>query len=234
MKLQTKRIAALASAAILLPSLVCQTTRAQDILLNEAGASVLADAFHTATGPEALVVSWSVVENPADTYTYSYVVNNPAGDVLLKNNGAPTTTTEIVDAFSVGFNTTVAGAYVPLTQNGGSSDQNNGVNGLFWSFAAFDAGSSSPELSYESALPPILGDGNAQGANPPSPWSSLPFGQLVPVPNTAIPEPAAGSLLSLAALWLLPFGSSLRKSISKGARQFDLPKSNHSANRGSL
>lgn len=212
MRIRAKSVVALVSGAFLLPGLPCQTAQAQG-LFNETGASVLADAFGTASGPEALNVSWSVVENASDVYTYTYTVNNPSGDVVLNNNGTPTSTPEIVDAFSVGVNTTVPGAYVPSSQAGGSSQQNNGVNGLFWSFAAVPAGSASPALSYESDLPPTQGDAVAQDSNPPSPWSSLPYGDTVPVPDSPIVvhEPTATVLLALTALLLLPFGATVRR-----------------------
>jgi hypothetical protein len=222
MKRHAKPMVALIFGAILLPGLLCQTAQAQTAqwLLNESGTSILADAFGTATGPEALTVNWSVIENSWDIYTYSYTVNNPAGDVILNNQGQPTLTPEIVDAFSVGFNTTLPGAYLPFSQYGGYSDQNDGVNGLFWSFAAVKAGSASPVLSFQSFLPPAWGDAGAQDANPPSPWSSIPYGQQVPVPDppTEVAEPTTAALLVLTALLLLPFRSTVRKSISEKAQ----------------
>src|ERR1039458_2189346 len=110
-----KTIVALAVGAILLSGLLGQTAQAQ-LLLNESGTSILADSFGTATGPEALTVSWSVVESVTLGYTYSYSVNNPVGDVVLGNTGLPTSTPENVDAFSVGFDTTAPGAYIMNSQ----------------------------------------------------------------------------------------------------------------------
>jgi hypothetical protein len=185
-----KTIVALAVGAILLCGLLGQTAQAQ-LLLNESGTSILADSFGTATGPEALTVSWSVVENVSLVYTYSYSVNNPAGDVNL-NNGSP----EPVDAFSVGFDTTAPGAYIIGSQTGGVFDENNGHGGLFWAFAAVNPGTSSGPLSFLSDLPPTLGNANAQDANPPSPWSSYPDGQQVPVPLT-VPEPGTWVLVAM-------------------------------------
>jgi hypothetical protein len=203
MKLYAKPSVALASGAILLTSLLLgREAQAQGVLLlNESGTSILADAYGTATGPEALTVSWSVVESVSLVYTYSYVVNNPLGDVLLNNNGSPTTSPEIVDAFGVGFNTTSPGAYIMNSQTGGTSDQNNGMGGLFWSFTAVQPGTSSPILSFQSDLPPTQGYADAQDANPPSPWSSFPNGQTVPIP--AVPEPATMALLTLTTGILL-------------------------------
>ena len=215
MKKHGKIIAAMACGMVWISGIFCQTTQAQDVLLNESGTSVLANTFGMNTGPEALIVSWAVVENNSDVYTYSYVVNNPLGDVLLNNNGTPTSNPEIVDAFAVVFDTTFAGAYVPGSQTGGSGNQNNGTSGLFWSFTAVNPNTSSPILSFESDLPPTLGNANAQDANPPSPWSSIPNGQQVPVP--AVPEPPTTVLLA-GTLLLLPFRSALLRVIGKKAQ----------------
>jgi hypothetical protein len=130
--------------------------------------------------------------------------------VLLNNNGTPTTTPEIVDTFEVGFDATLPGAYVMGTQSGGVFDQNNGASGLTWSFNAVQAGSASPVLSFESDLPPVMGNANAQDANPPSPWSSFPNGQQVPVPGN-VPEPGTAALF-MTSLLSLPFVRSLRGS----------------------
>jgi hypothetical protein len=206
---------ALAFAALLPVGARCQTGNNAG-LLDISGTSSLADAFGTATGSEALSVNWSVVENPSLVYTYSFTIQNPAGDVLLNNNGSPTSTPEIVDAFSVGFNTTVPGAFIAGSQTGGLSQQNNGVDGLFWTFAAVDAGTNSPTLSFESDLPPTLGNACAQGANPPSPWSSVPYGQQDPVPQTAtqdVPDSATTfTLLAAVLLLLVPFRPAFLKS----------------------
>jgi len=207
MKIHAKPSVTVALGVILLTGLSNQRIEAQgQLLLNESGTSILADAFGTATGPEALAISWSVVENSSLIYTYSYVVNNPLGDVLLNNNGSPTTTPEIVDAFGVDFNTTVPGAYVMNSQTGGVSDQNNTIDGLFWSFTAVQPNTSSPILSYQSLMPPTQGFADAQDANPPSPWSSFPDGQTVPVPATSVPEPSTMALL-VGIFVLLPFQS---------------------------
>jgi len=218
MKLYAKPSVALTSGAILLSCLLGQSAQGQGALalLNESGTSILADAFGTATGPEALTVSWSVVESVSLVYTYSYVVNNPLGDVLLNNNGSPTSNPEIVDAFGVGFNTTVPGAYIMNSQTGGTSDQNNGTGGLFWSFTAIQPNTSSPILSFQSDLPPTQGFADAQDANPPSPWSSFPDGQTVPIP--AVPEPATTALLALTmtSLLLLPFRHNILKNSLHG------------------
>jgi hypothetical protein len=189
MKIHPKTIVALAVGAMLLSGLLGQT--AQAVLLNESGTSILADSLGTATGPEALTVSWSVVENVSLVYTYSYSVNNPVGDVNL-NNGSP----EPVDSFSVAFDTTAPGAFITGSQTGGGFDLNNGASGLFWAFAPVNPGTSSGPLSFESDQPPTLGNANAQDANPPSPWSSNPDGQQVPVP-IAVPEPGTWVLVAI-------------------------------------
>jgi hypothetical protein len=205
MKTRKKPIVALASEAVLLAGLFCQTASAQSVVVGTPGSSILANAFGTSSGPEALSVSWLVTQS-GPIYTYFYQVNNPAGDVILNNNGSPTGTPEVVDAFSIAFDTTVLGAYISGTQAGGSSDQNNGASGLFWSFASVSPNSSSATLSFESDLPPTLGNANAQDANPPSPWSSSPFGQQVPVP-AVVPEPATTAMFAFSGLLLLPVRS---------------------------
>jgi hypothetical protein len=199
-------ITALALASALTAVVFSPTARAQG-LLNESGSATLADVFGTATGPEALTVNWSVVESPFFVYTYTYTVQNPAGDVLLNGDDTPTSNPEIVDALSVQFNATVPGAYVANSQSGGATEQNNGAAGLFWSFAAVSPGASSPALSFQSDLPPVQGNANASGDNPPAPWSSVPNGQQVPVPSS-VPEPATFSLLA-GTLLLFPFRAAI-------------------------
>jgi len=205
-------MAALVSGAILLSGVLCQTAQAQG-LLNESGASILADVNGTATGPEALTVSWSVVENAPSDYTYTYTVNNPSGDVLLPGSYAPGTS-EIVDSFSLDFNAALPDAVVsgPI---GGNSAFNFGAYGLYWVLSpdVVRAGTSSGLLSFQSELPPSPGNASASDDSPPSPWAS-PNGSPVPVPGTgnfSVPEPATTTLLALTALLLLPFGSTSRK-----------------------
>jgi hypothetical protein len=180
MKTRPINITALTAGAILLSALLGKTAQAT---------SVLADVLGTDSGPEALPISWSVVENASLVYTYSYTVNNPAGDVLL-NNGTP----EVVDAYSVSFDTTAPGAYIASSQLGGLTDLNNGTAGLFWAFTPISPGASTSPLSFQSDLPPVMGNAGAQDANPPSPWSSSPNGQQVPVPGV-VPEPTTLSML---------------------------------------
>jgi hypothetical protein len=187
-------LVALASGAILLAGFACQTVQAAP--LDETGSSYLSDAFGSGSGSsESLTVSWSVVEDLSGIYTYTYTIDNPAGDVLLNNDGSPTTTPEVVFNYSVGFDTTAPGAYVLGSISGGAFDLNNGVDGLTWNFTAVSAGNNSPALSFESDLPPTMGDADALGDNPPSPWSSYPNGQEVPVP-----EPVPDSMNTLALL----------------------------------
>ena len=212
MKIYSKPLVVLALGAILIAGLRCQTAQAQEVLLNTSGSSVLADALGANTGPEAITVFWSVVENVSSVYTYTYSVSNAVGDVVLDNHGNPTSTPEIVDAFSVGFDTTQPGAYIMNSQQGGLYDANNGSAGLFWAFAGINPGTVSGPMSFQSDLPPVSGNANAQDRNPPSPWSSNPDGQPVPVPG-AVPEPPATILLALASL--LPFRSRLVQFIRK-------------------
>jgi hypothetical protein len=208
----------LASWGIALAGLQNQSAQALGLLTPggpaDTGTSVLADALGANTGPEAITISWSVSESLADVYTYTYVVNNPVGDVVLNNDGSPSTTPEIVDAFSVGFNTTLPGAFVMGSQTGGVYDANNGTGGLFWAFTPVNAGTSSGPLSFQSDNAPTLGNANAQDRNPPSPWASNPDGQQVPIPN-AVPEPSTMVLFALAS-FLMPMRSRLFRFIRKG------------------
>src|SRR5271157_417892 len=216
MRTHAKPLVALASGVILLAGMLCQTTNAQLVL---SGSATLADTLGANSGPEALTVQYQVFLS-GGIYFYAYWVNNPAGDVILNNNGSPTSTPEIVDAYSVAFDTTAPGAYIAGSIAGGTSTQDNGTSGLFWSFNAISPGGSTPPsnpLVFESYLPPIMGNANAQDANPPSPWSSNPNGQQVPVPNVTIPEPATTTLFALAALLLLPFRSNMLQLIRRQA-----------------
>jgi hypothetical protein len=110
------------------------------------------------------------------------------------------------------FDATVPGAYLSGSQTGGSTQLNNGAAGLYWSFVAVNPGANSPSLSFQSDLPPGMGNANALDENPPSPWRSSPNGQQVPVP-TAVPEPPPLALLALTLL-LLPFRSAILRAIS--------------------
>jgi hypothetical protein len=185
-----------------------QTAQAQNTLV-ESGTSTLANVFGISTGPEALTVSWFVFENSLnDVYTYQYNVNNPSGDVVLNGPNSPTSTPEIVDSFSLTFDATVAGAIVSATAPVGGSFQNNGANGIAWTFPDVSPGTSSPLLAFQSALGPGPGNASAADAVPPSPWSTVPNGASVPVPR-AVPEPEATSLIAMAGLFLLPLRSRL-------------------------
>ncbi len=177
------------SLIILLAGLFCQT--AQAVLLHESGTAVLADNLGATTGPDALIVDWSVDENAALVYTYTYTVDNPVGDSTA------------FSSFSVGFDTTQPGAFVAGSQTGGALDLNNGALGLDWDFAAVQPGANSGPLSFESTLLPMMGDANASGGiTPPSPWSSNPDGQEVPVPETSVPD-SMNTLAALAGVLLL-------------------------------
>lgn len=201
MKRNSKTLGALASGAFLACGMLVQPAHATII---SSGTATLVDVIDDPIGsPEDLTVTYQVNQT-GSLYTYTYMVNNPTGDVQLPGSASPGSP-EVVDAFSVTFDTTVPGAFI--AQFGGVSEQNNGVNGLFWSFNAVSAGSSTGILSFTSDDPPTMGNANAQDANPPSPWSSAPFGQQVPIPQTAtVPDGAATAGLLGGVLMLLPFG----------------------------
>jgi hypothetical protein len=210
----------LASGAILLSGALCQTANAS--LLNIAGSSTLGNSAGVPIPMENLIVDWRVVENASLVYTYSYTVYNPIGDVLLPTIVPPSLGggIESVDGFSVAFNTTVPGLFLPGTYTGGfltGNEGNDGNAGLFWSFAPVPAGSKSPILSFQSDYGPTVGNANAQDADPPSPWASTsPGGTTVPVPSLTpmpgLPEPT--TLIS-GALLLLPFGASSLRILRK-------------------
>jgi hypothetical protein len=207
MKIHAKPIIALASGTILLSGILCQTAHAQSTLI-ESGSSSLADTFGTSIGAEALNVSWFVLENTtSDVYTYGYIVNNPAGDVLLNNNDTPTTSPELVNFFSVTFNTLIPGNYLSASEPVGGFIQNNGANGLSWAFSDISPGASSGLLSFQSDTPPAMGNASAAGGSPPGPWSSIPDGELIPIPDapTIVPEPTSMALLVLTTALLLVF-----------------------------
>jgi hypothetical protein len=208
MRIQTKPVIALASGAILLGSVgsvLCQTAQAQSVIIPWTTVP-LADVVGVATGPDALAVAYEVTENPFDgVYTYSYTVDNPSGDPA------------IVEAFSIGFNTSPAGAVLTGSVMGGAAWANTGT-GLLWVDIITPGNNSGTlyggvSLSFESYDVPTYGNADATGSdNPPSPWASDPYGSQVPVPNTVVvPEPTTTALLALTALLLLPFRSTILK-----------------------
>ena len=200
---------AAALAVILSVGALSEQARASIIVSNQA---VLADSLGVSSGPEALTVDY-VVSLTGGIYTYAYTVNNPTGDVILPGNsqaGNP----EVVDSFSVSFDTLLPGEFISGTQVGGNSgDQNNGIAGLFWSFSGIQPGSSIT-LSFESDNPPVLGNANASDANPPSPWGSVPDGQQVTVPGSVtVPDGASTASLLGGVLLFLPFGLAKRRKV---------------------
>jgi hypothetical protein len=208
MKKQVKPNGVLTFGAILMSGMLSQTVDAQTLL--ESGTSTLAPSLAPVGGEalnpqEYLTVTWQVYQNSSGpAYTYDYTVNNPAGDVLLNDDGTLTSTPEIVDFFALNFDTTVPGAFVS-----GNDSIDNGPVGLDWLIDApvITAGNSSSLLTFDSDLPPTLGDADASDGNPPSPWSSAPNGSEVPIPNTVPDGPTTTTLLAPTALLLV----SLRK-----------------------
>lgn len=182
-------------------------------LLNESGTSILAPALAPAGGyaanpQEYLQVAWTVSENASDVYTYSYTLQNPAGDVLLNNDGSATKSPEVFEAFSVAFNTAAPGAFLTGSQTGGAFQEANSSD-LAWFFAPAVSAGGNTSLSFQSDMAPMSGNASVQGAAGPAPWSSFSAnGQQLPVPDPAVvqtPEPSTMALLLFAPLLTLPF-----------------------------
>jgi hypothetical protein len=194
MKIHAKPIIALASGAILLSGLLCQTAQAQTIVIGTPGSSIMQDNLHVRTAPVALTVDWDVTLN-AGVYTYDYTILNPSGDSGL------------VESFSVGFNSADSrGALVGSPSGNGA---NNAGLGVIWNPTLVAPGGTSATLSFQSDDAPVLGNASANG-NPvnPAPWSSY-AGSQVPVPNA--PDSTNTITLLACVLLLLPFGSAMRK-----------------------
>jgi hypothetical protein len=208
MKRQVRPILALVSGVVLLSGVLCPKVQAQSEVITS-GTSTLAPTVMPVGGfgsnpQEYLVVTWSVTENTiSDVYTYSYDVKNPAGDVVLNNNGTLTTAPQTVNNIEATFNTTVLGAVLgtPPTPSGGGYVQVTSV-GISWTFPAVNPGGVSALLTFTSDLAPGMGTASAN----PAPWASTsPNGQQVPVPiPLATPEPTTTALLGLVLL-LVPF-----------------------------
>jgi hypothetical protein len=218
MKTATKLVILVASGAVLLCGALCGTVHAQSTLI-ESGSSILSPSLAPTGGyasnpQEYLNVGWMVVESGSGVYTYSYTVQNPAGDVILNSTGGLTSTPEIADSFSIDLNTAIPNAYLPGTQTGGAFQEVNTI-GLAWFFyPSISAGSTGPTVSFQSDLPPIMGNGSADGGVPPGPWSTVSLsGQEVPIPNAPIgvAEPTTTALFALTALLLLPFRAVARR-----------------------
>lgn len=197
MKIHAKPIITLASAAILLCGLLCQTAQAQTIFLYNADTAVL--AANNGVSADDLTVTYTVTEDESDSpalYTYSYVVFNPVAD-----------SSSLVTSFNVGFNSDTPGALLAGSESGNGAD--NAGDGVIWNPTVVSAGNSSPTMSFESYDPPVFGNVSENGLGSANPWASNPGGQQVPIPNT-VPEPATTSLLALALLFL-PLRSTLLK-----------------------
>jgi hypothetical protein len=203
-RFNTKTIV-LACGAVLLSSLTGQTAKADLIQTVLTGSAVMADSQGTSTGAEALTVNYSVTKDVnTSVYTYNYTVFNPPGDIVL-----PSGPTEEFDVFSVGFSTTLPGALVGGSLNGGVYNSSTAGGVTWYMYPAIYAGSNSGVLSFASDLPPVPGTATAQDSNPPSPWSTYPFGSPVPVPG--VPDSANTMALLGGVMLLLLFRSILRK-----------------------
>jgi len=210
MKINGKPILALLPGAFLLMGVLCPTAQAQSVI-DPTTTYTLATVLGSQAPPEAITVTTEVTELD-NVYTYTYIVNNPAGDVILSGGSGP----EDVGTFSLGFDTTQPGAYVANSMSGGQANLVLGNSGLTWVLApaggpsAVAPGFSSATLSFQSLDGPTLGNANAtDNGDSPSPWASNPSGQQVPIPQL-VPEPSTISLLA-GFLLLLPFRSKIVK-----------------------
>jgi hypothetical protein len=194
MKTQSKPIVALASSALLVCGVLCQSAQAQSIIVAPTTVN-LADVNGVDSGPTALPVTYEVTQFTSGPYTgdfqYSYIISPDAALPAY------------VLGFNVGFNTGYAGALVGGTITGGINSQNSEFSGVSWNtqIEPGAAPSSANTLSFISDNSPVLGDANATGSDTPGPWASAPDGAQVAVPYTpAVPEPATTSLLGMAFL----------------------------------
>lgn len=212
MKRDTKPSVALLGA-FLFSSLICGTADAQSTLV-ESGTSYLADIFQSgSTSPETLNVSWWVLQNQSSgIYTYGFNVLNPVGDQGLNNNNTPNGIPETFDSFTISFNVGAITGYFQATPPAGGTVQNNGANGLNYTFPPVAPGQWSPLLAFQTVNGPTLGNASADGGGiPPGPWNDVLNNSPVPVPvRSTIPEPTSLALLSLTAVGFL--GRRLRRS----------------------
>jgi len=190
MKTQSKPIVALASGAVLLFGVLCQTSHAQEIIASNT--VTLADANGNTSGPTTLSVQYEVTET-SGVFTYDYVVSNPLGDYQGANPN-------YVGGFEVRFDAADAGI---TGLSGGFGSQNDGSSGVTW-YLAVAPGGNSGTLQFQSDNAYDLNTANATGSdNPPGPWNSLNSSELVAAPNPpVIPEPATTSLVALSLVFL--------------------------------
>lgn len=193
---------AVAAGALLFSGLFNQSAFAQE---NLTGTAKLASSGGASDISVAYTVTGTANPNSPTGYTYEYTYN------------ATDSTTGVLESLELGFTVTqgtiASGANVitlPTTTVSGGSSTSLLPGGLEW-FAITMAGKSTGTLEFESDYSSVMANANAAGSNP-GPWaSSNTGGQQLPVPNTAVPEPAVASLLTAVGISLLP----LRKNILK-------------------
>lgn len=125
------------------------------------------------------VSSFTITFNPGGTFT-SYV--NTAGTLVIGSETNP----------NAPGNPALLCCIAPLVQSPGPGV----ANSLF--FPVIPQNQQSDLLIGFSPFGPTLGAGTAVDGAPGSPWSSVnPGGQLIPIPTSAVPEPATVTLLGL-------------------------------------
>lgn len=193
MKIMKKlsQLGAIITGALLFTGAMSQTAHANIVL-----GTIYESLLYSVSQPaNSINVYWEVSElGPAD-YLYQYRIYNSPDAV------------DTVDSFNVGFDASNPLLYIPGTQAGGTAQIDNGVNGLTWDFNPVGEGALGDVLSFQSTLPPVLGNANAADRNPPSPWASNPGGQQVAIPGI----PDGGTTVALLGGALIGLGMVSKK-----------------------
>jgi hypothetical protein len=178
-KMKNLRKTILVAVATGLVSCVVFSQQAQAVPV--AGFTGTATLASTSVPGNFIFVDYSV-DLTGGTYTYSYVLRNPATD------------TTNVHGFSVSFQNS-GGVAFNVTGGNANSPTPDGVSWFFFPTGIVPGGNSGT-LSFQSLIGPTFGNGNATDTNPPSPWGSTPGGTQLPVPRV----PDGGTTVSMLGL----------------------------------
>jgi len=207
MRTQPKSVVSFASGAILLLSLIGQTSQAQSVIAGAAKplnvpAGIPLGAKETATLPgdsvsaATISITYEVTQDTTPTdptfgdYTYTYTINN-------------TTASAYVLDLNIGFNASAPNAVLLGSIKGGTSaPENNGSAGITW-FDTVLPKTSGATLSFESDDAPTYGKANAAGIpNNPAPWASTSTTTSEVAVPLVVPEPVTTVLMALSSLVL--------------------------------